>query len=73
MDEPSGARVDRRKVRAGLVVVGAVVVAALVLMVAIEGAFAKAVMFGVAAVALVRAYLLSRWLRTEGPGGRSDE
>lgn len=53
--------------------VGAVVVAALVLMVAIEGAFAKAVMFGVAAVALVRAYLLSRWLRTEGPGGRSDE
>jgi hypothetical protein len=37
----------------------------------VDSALGQAVMFAIAAVALVRAYLLSRWLRREGPGARS--
>lgn len=68
MDEPTDARLDPRKVRVGLAVVGVVLVVALVLLLVIDSAFAKAIMFAIAAVALVRAYLLSRWLRTQGQG-----
>lgn len=67
MEEPIDARPDPRKVRLGLAVVGVVLVVALVLLLVIDSAFGKAVMFAIAAVALVRAYLLSRWLRAEGP------
>ncbi len=67
MDEPDDARLDPRKVRFGLAVVGVVLVIALVLLLIVDSAFGKAIMFAIAAVALVRAYLLSRWLRNEGP------
>lgn len=68
MDERPDAPVDPRKVRYGLAVVGVVLVVALVLLVLIDSALGKAVMFAIAAFAVVRAYLLSRWLRNEGPG-----
>jgi hypothetical protein len=62
---------DPKKVRIGLAMVGVVLVAALVLFFVVDSALGQAVMFAIAAVALVRAYLLSRWLRREGPGARS--
>lgn len=67
MDDPTDARLDPRKVRFGLALVGIVLVVALVLLLIIDSAFGKAIMVAIVAVAVVRAYLLSRWLRNEGP------
>ena len=60
-EEPQ--QVNPTKVRQGLAVVAMVVLMAGVLFLAIDDAFGKAIMFAVAAIALVRAYLLSRSLR----------
>jgi len=54
-----------RKIRAGLAMVTIVVVAAIILIFLIEAPLGKAVMFAVALSGIVRAYLLSRSLRTE--------
>jgi hypothetical protein len=54
---------DPRKVRIGLMIVTAVFVVAAVLIVVIDDPFGRAVMGAVAAVAVVRAFLLSRSLR----------
>ena len=56
-------QLDRRKVRIGLLMVTAVVVVALVLVAVIDDPFGRAVMVGVALVAIVRAFLLTRSLR----------
>jgi hypothetical protein len=56
-------QLDRRKVRIGLVMISAVVVVALVLVAVIDDPFGRAVMVAVAALAIVRAFLLSRSLR----------
>jgi hypothetical protein len=54
---------DPRKVRIGLLIVTAVFVASAVLVAVIDDPFGRAVMAAVAAVAVVRAFLLSRSLR----------
>jgi hypothetical protein len=54
---------DRRKIRIGLAMVSVVVVAAIVLMLVVDSALGRAIMFAVAVTALVRAFLLSRALR----------
>jgi hypothetical protein len=56
---------DRRKVRLGLAIVSVVTVVAIVLVVLVDSALGKAVMFAVALTALVRAFLLTRSLRSE--------
>ena len=52
-----------RKVRVGLALVSVVVIVAVVLFVVIEDPFGRAVMFGVAAIGVIRAFLLTRSLR----------
>ena len=59
-------RPDPRKVRQGLAIIAAVVVVALVLLFVLEEPIAKAVMLAVALSGFVRAFLLSRSLRSEG-------
>jgi hypothetical protein len=56
-------QLDPRKVRIGLVMISAVVVVAVVLIAVIDDPFGRAVMVGIAAVAIVRAFLLTRALR----------
>ena len=63
MAEPIDPQVDRRKVRIGLAMISLVVVVALVLFFLIDDALGRALMFAVAALGIVRAYLLSRSLR----------
>jgi hypothetical protein len=63
MTEPSDLEFDRRKVRIGLATITLVVLVAVVLFVLIDDPIGRAIMFGVAAVGLFRAYLLSRSLR----------
>jgi Na+/H+ antiporter NhaD/arsenite permease-like protein len=63
MSEPAPDERDPRKVRAGLAIICAVVVAAVALFVVVDAPAGKALMFAVAATALVRAFLLHRWLR----------
>lgn len=63
-DQPSQER-SVAKVRAGLAVLGLVVVVALGMMATIGSPAGKAVMFAIAATVLVRAYLLYRSLRRE--------
>jgi hypothetical protein len=70
MTDPTGAQRDPRKVRLGLAIISAVVVLALVLLLVIEAPAGKALMFAVAATAIVRAFLLVRWLRSEEGQGR---
>jgi hypothetical protein len=60
-------QIDRRKVRIGLAVIGAVITVALVLVAVIEAPAGKAVMFAIAVTALVRAFLLARSLRADPP------
>lgn len=67
MDDAEGPQVDRHKVRLGLAIIGLVLVVALVMVVVVEAPAGKALMFAIALTALVRAYLLARSLRTEGP------
>ena len=55
--------VDRRRVRLGLAVVAVVVVVAGVLVAVLEDPVGRAVMLAVAALGVVRAFLLSRSLR----------
>lgn len=47
----------------GLVVVGLIFVASLVLIVVADGAVAKAIFFAIAAMTLARSAMLVRWLR----------
>ena len=54
---------DPRKVRMGLALVVAVVIVAVVLIAIVDDPVGRAVMAGVAALAVVRAFLLSRSLR----------
>ena len=56
-------QLDPRKVRIGLIVVSAVVIVAVVLIFVIDDPFGRAVMFAVAALAVIRAFLLTRSLR----------
>ena len=55
------------KVRIGLAVIGVVLAVALVLIAVIDSPAGKALMFAIAATALVRAFLLYRSLRREQP------
>ena len=64
MTEPTP-ELDPRKVRTGLAIVTAVFVVAAVLIVVIDDPFGRAVMAAVAALAVVRAFLLSRSLRRQ--------
>ncbi len=56
------------KVRIGLAMITVVVVAAIVLVFVVEAAAGKAVMFAIATLGVVRAYLLMRDLRREQSG-----
>jgi len=60
-------QVDVTKVRIGLAIVGVVIVAALATMLAIDSTPGKAVMFAIILTVMVRAYLLFRSLKQEGP------
>ncbi|MFL6204596.1 MAG: hypothetical protein ACJ739_04525 [Acidimicrobiales bacterium] len=62
MSDPD-AQLDPRRVRIGLIMISAVVVVAVVLIAVIDDPFGRAIMVGVAAVAIIRAFLLSRSLR----------
>jgi hypothetical protein len=68
MDDAEDLQVDRRKVRLGLAIIGLVLVVSLVMVAVVEAPAGKALMFAIALTALVRAYLLARSLRTQGPG-----
>jgi hypothetical protein len=65
MSDTTGPEVDRRKVRMGLALVTLVVLVALVLAFVIDTAIGRSVMLAIALVGIVRAFLLSRALRTE--------
>jgi hypothetical protein len=54
---------DRRKIRMGLALIGVVLIVALVMVVVIESAAGKSVMFAIALVAFVRLFLLTRSIR----------
>ena len=56
-------QLDRRKVRIGLAMISVVVAAAIVLLFVIDDPFGRAVMFAVAALGVIRAFLLTRSLR----------
>ena len=58
-------QLDPRKIRLGLAIVTAIVVVALILLVIVDDPIGKAVMAGVAAVGVVRAFLLRRSLRAD--------
>jgi hypothetical protein len=68
MDAPDP-QPDPRKVRAGLAVVVVVVVVSVVLLLVVDDPLGKAVMVAVALTGVVRAFLLTRSLRKERPGG----
>jgi hypothetical protein len=53
------------KVRIGLALIGVVILVALVMAVVVEAPAGKAIMFAIAVTAVVRAYLLYRYLRSE--------
>ncbi|MGI8663839.1 MAG: hypothetical protein ACR2LQ_11625 [Acidimicrobiales bacterium] len=55
---------DRRKIRLGLAMVSVVVVIAVAMFFIVEAPAGKALMFAIALTAFVRAYLLSRRVRT---------
>lgn len=61
-------RVNPRKVRIGLAIVGIVIVGALATMFAIDSAAGKAVMFAIVLTVMVRAFLLFRSLKAEQAG-----
>jgi hypothetical protein len=61
--DPATPNTDPRKVRIGLAMISVVVLAAVVLFLVIDDAIGRAIMFAVAALGIVRAYLLSRSLR----------
>lgn len=61
--EPNAQETDPRKVRIGLIVIVIVVVVAAVLVAVLDDPVGRAVMLAVAAVGIVRAFLLSRSLR----------
>jgi hypothetical protein len=69
MTDPTAAERDPRKVRIGLAIISLVVVIAIVLFAVVDAPAGKALMFAVAATAIVRAFLLVRWLRSEQAGG----
>ena len=62
MTEPDP-QLDPRKVRLGLAMVSIVVVVAVALLFVIDDPLGRAVMFGVAALGVTRAFLLTRSLR----------
>lgn len=68
MDAPDP-QLDPRKVRAGLALVVLVMVVSVVLLLISDDPLGKAVMVAVALIAVVRAFLLTRSLRKERPGG----
>lgn len=63
MTEPDVPQVDPRKVRMGLILVAVVVLVALSLAVVLDDVVGRSVMFAVAALGIVRAFLLTRSLR----------
>ena len=63
MAEPLDPQVDPRKVRIGLAMISVVVLVAVVLFVVIDDPVGRAVMFAVAVLGIVRAFLLTRSLR----------
>jgi hypothetical protein len=63
MTSPDVPQPDQRKVRIGLAIVSVVVLIAVILFLLIDDATGRAVMFAVAALGIVRAFLLSRSLR----------
>ena len=65
MTAPTPPTPDPRKVRIGLAIVVLVVLVAVVLVVVVDDPVARAVMLAVAAVGIVRAFLLARSLRRE--------
>ena len=56
-------QLDPRKVRLGLALISVVVAVAIVLLFVIDDPVGRAIMFGVAALGIVRAFLLTRSLR----------
>ena len=62
MTEPES-ELDPRKVRIGLLMISIVVVVAVVLLFVVDDPFGRAVMLGVAAIGVIRAFLLARSLR----------
>lgn len=64
MAEPE---LNPRKVRVGLIIVAVTVVVAIVIAVVIDDPLGRFVMVFVALAALLRAFLLVRWLKREGP------
>ena len=64
MSQPEPA-LDPRKVRIGLLIISIVVVVAIVLLFVIDDPFGRAVMLGVAALGVIRAFLLARSLRRQ--------
>jgi hypothetical protein len=65
MTESSAPQPDHRKVRAGLAVISIVVIVAAVLFVVVDDPIGRSIMFAVAILGIVRAYLLSRSLRQD--------
>jgi len=62
MTEPEP-QLDLRKVRIGLIMISLVVIVAVALLFVIEDPVGRAIMFAVAALGVIRAFLLSRSLR----------
>jgi Na+/proline symporter len=69
MDDTPADELDPRKVRIGLVMIVAVVVIALALAAVVDSDIGRAIMVGIAVLAVVRAGLLYRALRRPGLAG----
>jgi len=63
MAEPLDPQVDQRKIRIGLAMISVVVLVAVVLFIVIDDAVGRALMFAIAVLGIVRAFLLTRSLR----------
>ena len=64
MDQTTS-ELDPRKVRIGLAIVSLILVASIVCIGIADGAVAKAIFFAIAAMTMMRAALLARWLRRQ--------
>jgi hypothetical protein len=63
MTEPHAPQPDQRKVRIGLAIISTVVLIAIALFLVVDDPVGRAVMFAIALLGIVRAFLLSRSLR----------
>ena len=64
MDEPS---ISPARIRFGLIIIATLFVASIVLVAVVNDPIGRAIFFAIAVAAIVRGWLLVRWIRRGGP------